>query len=72
MSSPIYGGTVVQYSSSFLVIGGYNLDTKEYVDTILEYNTDEEKFKQIGALPQGGRLYITALMVDADIFPECE
>ena len=65
----MWGGTVVQNGDSFLMVGGYDGD---YLDNVFEYDRDQDQFKQIAALPQGGRCFVSALLVDSDIFPDCE
>ena len=66
----MYGGTAVQNGDSFLMVGGF--DGINYLDNVFEYDRDQDQFKQIAALPQGGRCFVSALLVDSDIFPVCE
>ena len=69
----MYGGTVVQNKDSFLMIGGFGgLENLNYLDSVLEYDEELDQFKQIAALPQGGRCFVTAVLVDGDIFPDCD
>ena len=66
----LWGGTAVQNGDSFLMIGGF--DGQNYLDNVFEYDRDQDQFKQIAALPQGGRCWVSATLVDSDIFPECD
>ena len=52
------------------MIGGFN--GVDYLRNVFEYDQDEDQFKQIAALPQGGRCWVSATLVDSDIFPECD
>ena len=70
LSFGIWGATTVQNGDSFLMIGGFN--GVDYLDNVFEYDQDEDQFKQIAALPQGGRCWVSATLVDSDIFPECD
>ena len=66
----MYGGTVVQNQDSFLMVGGFN--GIDYLNNVFEYDAELDQFKQIAALPQGGRCFVSALLVDSDIFPDCD
>ena len=66
----MYGGTVAQNQDSFLMIGGFN--GIDYLDNVFEYDAELDQFKLIAALPQGGRCFVSALLVDSDIFPDCD
>ena len=61
---------MAQNQESFLMVGGFN--GIDYLDNVFEYDAELDQFKQIAALPQGGRCFVSALLVDSDIFPDCD
>lgn len=58
-------GTVVLYEDSFLIVGGYDLDT------IYKYGKESDTFESMEARLPFPVSSPIAILVDVDIFPAC-
>ena len=68
----LYGAASVPYNDSFLLVGGFTLDTFEYRDTILLYIPESDSWIELPTKLETPRYYHTVIPVERSIFPECK
>ena len=69
---PIWDMASVPYGDTFLLVGGYNDNSGDFLDTIYVFEPFSETFNLVpGVRLKTARRYPTAFFVDAMSFPEC-
>ena len=68
MPEPLYGMGSVQYGNTFALVGGFY---SGYKDTTYVYNPTSGLFDLLEDRLSSPRVYVTAFLVNEDIFPEC-
>ncbi len=62
----------VPYEDTFALVGGFDENTADYLDTTYMYEPYGETFNLVpGGRLKTARAYHTAFLVDAMSFPEC-
>ena len=65
----VYGGASVPYQDSFLVVGGYQYNSDEFLDTIYYYNPNVDQWDLIANM-EYSREFSTAFLVP-DSYANC-
>ncbi len=69
---PLSRAASVQDEDSYLLVGGSNIETGEYVSTVMRFDPLEETFVIMPNVRlQVARGFATAMLVDALAFHEC-
>ena len=69
---PIKDFSSVPYDNTFLIVGGINFDTNEYIDRVLQFDVTDETFKFVpNARLNRNFGRPAAMLVDVMAFPEC-
>ena len=64
--------TSVPYGDTFLLVGGWNELTFEWMETIFMYDPYDERFVLLPETLRQGRGDHGAIMVEAQAFPQCD
>ena len=62
----------VRYQDSFVLVGGFNYDSGERLDTLLMYQKESDSWAELPGKMQVARRYPIAIPVDGSLFPECD
>ena len=61
----------VRYQDSFALVGGFDYDSGERLDTLLKYEPQSDSWTELPGKMQVARRYPVAIAVDESLFPEC-
>ena len=61
----------VRYQDCFVLVGGFNYDNGERLDTLLKYEPESDNWIELPGKMLVGRRYPIAIAVDESLFPEC-
>jgi len=67
----IGGAASVPYNDSFILVGGGDYDTGEYLDTIIKYVPEDDSWLEMPAKLQTPKAYHTVIPVKQSIFNAC-
>ncbi len=70
MPEALYHVGSVQYGDTFAIVGGQKV-TLGYSDAVYLYNTATEEFDLLDERLSEPKGYVTTIIVNKEIFPEC-
>ena len=69
MPNSVRGAYSIRYEESFVLVGG---NGNRPQDTLLKYQPESDTWMELPSRLKVGRTDLIAILVDVDIFPECQ